>query len=605
MKLSFLISSIVFWSSIISQPVQHVITYSTSGLSTSENCNSFNNLSSPAVINSYSHIPVCGGVTFDGTNLNLKTSFSTSTSTNYGTAYAIAFPFKNGYTYSFKVDAKGTDGSGGNTNFPYIQMSLFNSLPNPNQTNPTACGAVDENSWSVLTNGLLGGFFTSQNSATYNVPGFNSTTNASKYIIILAKGGSSSQNSALISKVTIVETPPPTFTITPNPISVVCGKSDPIVLTINNINSTSGVTGYTWNLGTGNTWINNGSAAQSTINTSTNQLTLSPTCGITPTSISATVFIGSDSYQTNTATISSTNPSLSINGSNNFCSSAAYSINNLPCNATVNWSASPSGIVSFSCTSCTNPTLTKIADGIVTLTATVSNANACNSSTTSYNTTITVGTPTILYANSGIPAFNLSGQNFNYAANGPGNSFSVCPNENLVFTPYLPSSYSPTSAWGHAWTITGSYNAVGDLNDNSLSVTASSNPYNNFSFTYRYQNACGWSALYYGSASTINCAGGEEPFRVKTENGIALEESILKSNIVVYPNPVSDVINIKMNEQLTGTKLIRLIGPSGNELRKLTTQSLTVELDVAGLPKGIYYLQVIHGNKKWVQKIVK
>jgi hypothetical protein len=426
-------------------------------------------------------------------------------------------------------------------------------------------------------------------------------------IASIVSSGSASQT-IYIRKITIEMTNSPELELSPNSLPVSCGSSISQTFTVSNPNNVANITSYEWNLGNSSSgWIYNGTAAPQNISTSSsiNSLNLSSVCGSVLQNVSVTIKVNGANYKTYTATISSTNPNLSINGSNNFCSSAAYSINNLPCNATANWSASPSGIVSFSCTSCTNPTLTKVADGIVTLTATVSNSNACNSSTNSYNTTITVGTPTILYANSGIPAFNLSGQNFNYGANGPGNSFSVCPNENLVFTPYIPSGYTPPSALGHAWTISGSYNAVGDLNDNSLNVTAPSNPYNNFSFTYQYQNACGWSALYYGSASTINCAGGEEPFRVKTENGIALEESILKSNIVVYPNPISDIVNIKMNEQLTGIKLIRLVGPSGNELRKLTTQLLTVKFDVAGLPKGIYYLQVIHGNKKWVQKIVK
>ncbi len=86
LKSVLLLVSIFTTLIMFAQPVQYIVTYSSSGLSTSETCNSFNNLSSPAVIGTFSHYPVCGGVTFDGTNLVLKTQYATIPSTNYGTA---------------------------------------------------------------------------------------------------------------------------------------------------------------------------------------------------------------------------------------------------------------------------------------------------------------------------------------------------------------------------------------------------------------------------------------------------------------------------------------------------------------------------------------
>jgi len=133
--------------------VQHVIDYTSSALPTTV-CNVFNN-ATPYSIGSYAHFPVSGGVTFDGTNLVLATNYAFSpTSSNLGTAYAIRFPFKKGYTYAFQFNAKGTDGSGGNTNFPYVNVSLFSQLPDPNNTDPTACGAVGQDKWSSLTQSL-------------------------------------------------------------------------------------------------------------------------------------------------------------------------------------------------------------------------------------------------------------------------------------------------------------------------------------------------------------------------------------------------------------------------------------------------------------------
>src|SRR5690606_38020494 len=93
-----------------------------------------------------------------------------------------------------------------------------------------------------------------------------------------------------------------------------------------------------------------------------------------------------------------------------------YSINNLPCNASVSWSASPGGVVSLSCTSCPSITLTKLADGVVTLSATITKTNACSSGTETKDLTITVAAPKIIYTPSGQEAYNLTGQRFNYGA---------------------------------------------------------------------------------------------------------------------------------------------------------------------------------------------
>jgi hypothetical protein len=49
------------------------------------NCNSFN-VVTPYKIGGLTHLPVSGGVQFDGTNLVLQTQYSTSTVSNLGTA---------------------------------------------------------------------------------------------------------------------------------------------------------------------------------------------------------------------------------------------------------------------------------------------------------------------------------------------------------------------------------------------------------------------------------------------------------------------------------------------------------------------------------------
>lgn len=83
---------------------------------------------------------------------------------------------------------------------------------------------------------------------------------------------------------------------------------------------------------------------------------------------------------------------LTINGPANFCSCATYSITGLPAGSTVTWSASPSGTVTITPIGNTAQ-VCKQLNGIVTLTATISNVCGPPISITKPN--ISVGTPSV------------------------------------------------------------------------------------------------------------------------------------------------------------------------------------------------------------------
>lgn len=99
------------------------INYNGSGLPTSL-CNTFS-VSSLYSAGGFVHYPVSGGVTFNGTALNLQTQAGTTLSSNLGTAYAIKYPFKNGKYYSIKIKASATNSNA------YIEPCFFQSLPEP------------------------------------------------------------------------------------------------------------------------------------------------------------------------------------------------------------------------------------------------------------------------------------------------------------------------------------------------------------------------------------------------------------------------------------------------------------------------------------------
>ena len=80
-------------------------------------------------------------------------------------------------------------------------------------------------------------------------------------------------------------------------------------------------------------------------------------------------------------------------------------------------------------------------------------------------------------------------------------------------------------------------------------------------------------------------------------------EDIQSSNIEIYPNPASNVVNIKANSSLFGKDYI-VNDNLGKVLLygKITTENTSV--DIFNLAKGIYFL-TIKGNLKQVLKLVK
>ena len=95
-------------------------------------------------------------------------------------------------------------------------------------------------------------------------------------------------------------------------------------------------------------------------------------CGSALSSVSATVTANALNYNTNTASVTVIQPSLTIFGSSNTCTSSNYFVSGLPCNATVAWGISPaSGVASIFPLTGPSTTLTQVSNENITLTATI------------------------------------------------------------------------------------------------------------------------------------------------------------------------------------------------------------------------------------------
>lgn len=95
-------------------------------------------------------------------------------------------------------------------------------------------------------------------------------------------------------------------------------------------------------------------------------------------------------------------------------------------------------------------------------------------------------------------------------------------------------------------------------------------------------------------------------------NAVALniDENINTPNIKVYPNPVSQQLNIVLENDdiLKGEALnLNLFNTSGNIViqKKVTANQSVISLDLATLPPGEYTLLLVNPNFKFTQKVIK
>lgn len=88
-------------------------------------------------------------------------------------------------------------------------------------------------------------------------------------------------------------------------------------------------------------------------------------------------------------------------------------------------------------------------------------------------------------------------------------------------------------------------------------------------------------------------------------NNLGVTEIINSKNLQVYPNPVKDVLNFKMANDLK-PESIELYDMLGKKVNSTTAAKVATGLNVANYPKGTYILKVkANDGKVYIQKILK
>lgn len=275
-----------------------------------------------------------------------------------------------------------------------------------------------------------------------------------------------------------------------------------------------------------------------------------------------------------------------IQGDEAVCGSGSgtYIIPGLPRGATVTWSVSPSWIANLSCTNCISTTLTRVFDGRVTLTATIT--NSCASGTVQITKDITVGVPVIEFAS----FTNAVGGQGYWCSTHTGNLFSVEP-------PYLNNATFEARLLNYPSMTVFRTNSFANVGTDPFSYV----PSGWYIFQIRTSNVCGTSNWYETEVEYVDCfeyGRGGEGFR-----------------ITVSPNPVDGDLNITIDEEKADVKTLSKTEKVTYQLYNMNRTTLIRQwvfdnsqnrrnLNARGLMDGQYVLVVTKGKYRQSTKII-
>jgi lysyl endopeptidase len=274
-------------------------------------------------------------------------------------------------------------------------------------------------------------------------------------------------------------------------------------------------------------------------------------------------------------------PTTGLQGDNSFCTTSNnYTIQNLPSNATVAWNTVPaSGTVRINSPNAQQTTLSIIYSGVITLNATITN---CEGSVTVSKQVIVGNAPPSISAS--VSGCNGSFQVWNLVNNNPGygtnwnwtvDYLSTPSSQINIYTPNLPSTYASVIGGG---TVRLYYTGLcGAMQTDGITI---------------YNSGC------YGYRVSVS------PNPAKSNLNISIAP---KNNDNTNFNPSENITPIQTVKS-KGITIMSLFDAGTSRLVKQWKQNETInknyELNINGLRKGVYVLQVDRDNQTTVTKVI-
>lgn len=82
------------------------------------------------------------------------------------------------------------------------------------------------------------------------------------------------------------------------------------------------------------------------------------------------------------------------------------------------------------------------------------------------------------------------------------------------------------------------------------------------------------------------------------------EYASANTELLIYPNPASTTINISLKELKGQPANVTLYDATGRAVKNISTTNMNLSIDRGDLRSGIYFIDVIMGNKRLTKKII-
>jgi hypothetical protein len=106
-------------------------------------------------------------------------------------------------------------------------------------------------------------------------------------------------------------------------------------------------------------------------------------------------------------------------------------------------------------------------------------------------------------------------------------------------------------------------------------------------------------------SDTLTNVGNNDIFLAKLEGiPVGVNELIHSESILVYPNPATDKISIKLHDDNVGS-IISILDIEGQQLLQQTITAQTTTIDISPIPEGMYFVKVFGKDGALAGKLIK
>jgi hypothetical protein len=258
--------------------------------------------------------------------------------------------------------------------------------------------------------------------------------------------------------------------------------------------------------------------------------------------------------------------------------SGSFAVTGLQAGATVSWSASPANVISLSSTSGSQINATGQFHGNTTITAVITDACGGTSSASIPVTVSQLAAPTLM--------------NVGFATSDGTMTVDV-----ERFGQYALSITPISGATSYFWSIGNNATLDGGQGNSEVNVTITGTPGTTTSFSVQPVNECGRGGGLVVQANVVGSGGCDFC-------ALRVSPNPVSSDLYVTLDRVSDAAGKKQTMQTAHVTLYDFYTNQPVKTWELRTGQKQYHLDVSGVRKGQYVLQVVLGKEKRTRQLL-